>query len=126
MGFPFAPRPRQLRLCDRAKNSEQDDNVIKVFRTGYDDEMSIAVYAPCVTDDAAAAAAAAASAAAAGTIASSSDASPDADDGGDGSGEGSMVPLAKVESKVLGELAPNFENSRNEKATGKAARSSAF
>ncbi|KAF7380018.1 hypothetical protein HZH66_014373 [Vespula vulgaris] len=162
MGFPFAPRPRQLRLCDRAKNSEQDDNVIKGDRcprrnesnkfrfdypslsvlhrestvvdlnlvdvackrlriqgltqgTGYDDEMSIAVYAPCVTDDATAA----------GTT-SNGDASPDADDGGDGSGEGSMVPLAKVEPKVLGELAPNFKNPRNEKATGKAARSSAF
>nr|KAF7392100.1 hypothetical protein H0235_017099 [Vespula pensylvanica] len=131
MGFPFAPRPRQLRLCDRAKNSEQDDNVIKGDRcprrnesnkfrfdypslsvlhrestvvdlnlvdvackrlriqgltqgTGYDDEMSIAVYAPCVTDDATAA----------GTT-SNGDASPDADDGGDGSGEGTRRLLAK-------------------------------
>lgn len=52
--------------------------------TGYDDEMSIAVYAPCVTDDATAA----------GTT-SNGDASPDADDGGDGSGEGNNVTAAR-------------------------------
>lgn len=37
-----------------------------------------------------------------------------------------VVPFAIVEPKVLGELVPNFEIPKNEKAIGKVARSSAF
>lgn len=37
-----------------------------------------------------------------------------------------VVPFAKIEAKVLGELVPNFEKPKKEKAIGKVARSFAF